>query len=128
MRIAILLLMVLFVLPAQAADWKLVAQKWDGVSVGAGADEFSAPISAANVGFPGTRMWRFEVMCPTDTVVRIEIVHNGQTQAINFNEGVAITALNGRTFTRMIPGGATVDPEHVTASQNCRWDIYVDAS
>lgn len=127
--LGILITMVLGVtLPAFAGEWELLARKWDAVSVAGGVDEFSSPISAADTGNNRTAEWRFEVACPNTTVVQIVMVYLLQTVTITFNAGAAIPASGGHTFYRMIPGGATVDPQHVTDSQNCKWDIYMARS
>ena len=118
------LLALLWASQVHAENWELLARKWDGVSVAAGADEFASPIQISDVGTFGTHLWRFEIMCPTSTVVRIEVVYQSQTKVLNFNAGLPISADTGYSFTRVLPAGATVDPEHVTGTQNCAWDIY----
>lgn len=112
------ILLLCFSFNTEAIVIKQVTKKWDAVSVAPDTDWFSvdlAPIERNNNAVKHT----FQFMCPTSTVVNMQLTFNAITKAYDFNSGVAIPANVGMQFSVIIHKDMTYNIQHKTGTQNC---------
>ena len=113
-----LILLFCFVGNANAVRLQEVGKKWDAVSVAINTDWFAADLGPIERNLDSVKH-TFQFMCPTTTVVNLQMVFNSVTKSVAFNSGVAIDANNGYQFSVMIPKNTTYNIQHATGTQNC---------
>jgi len=113
---------------AEAEIVREVGKKWDSVSVapntsweivdkdGQSVTEIK-PSMNPNSGQPVKHTFQF--VCPTATVINLQVKFNGITKVHALNGGAPIGSNNGNNFSFMLQPGMTYNIQHKTAAQNC---------
>jgi len=95
-----------------------VAKKWDNTSIAPDTDWFSinlGPIERNQASVKHT----FQFMCPTATVINLQITYDSIIKVYDFNSGVALSENSGYVFSAIIHQNMTYNIQHKTGTQNC---------
>jgi hypothetical protein len=95
-----------------------VGKKWNSTSIAPDTDWFSADITPNQRNLESVKH-TFQFMCPTTTVVNMQLVFNSITKVLAFNSGVALDANNGYVFTVLLQKNMSYNIQHKTGTQNC---------